>query len=187
MRCLRRNSNQRSSWYSIPLAHSTDRSAASCVFKSCCFWVSNVFPDLKDELRFEPHLIGPHSFKINQIRKDLITDELIEERNKEYRLMLIGKGVSSSLKLSEELREVIEEFKEFLHDLTEDEILTFVYVLYLEYISESTRWDRLRPKRKEIAMPILKKSKVSFAQAAKIAGDEQHFIRRQFEKEGRQD
>ncbi|MDH7508937.1 MAG: UPF0175 family protein [Methanomassiliicoccales archaeon] len=134
------------------------------------FLVSNVFPELKDELRFEPHLMGPYSFKVSQILEDLITDELVEKRKGGYKLTQTGGRTFSSLTLPRELRNVIEEFKDILPDLTEDELLVFVYALYPDYISESTRWDRLRPKRKELAASILRKSKVSFSQAARIAG-----------------
>ena len=69
-----------------------------------------------------------------------------------------------------ELLIVVEDFKDFLNDLPDKEILTFVYVSYPDYISESAKWDELKPERIKIAVSLLKKEKVSFGKAVEISG-----------------
>ena len=50
-------------------------------------------------------------------------------------------------------------FKEFLNDLPDEEILAFIYVSYPDYISESAKWDELKPERIKIAVSLLRKEK----------------------------
>ncbi|WP_050559664.1 UPF0175 family protein [Methanocaldococcus villosus] len=74
------------------------------------------------------------------------------------------------LKPKPELKEVLEDFKEFIHDLTDDEILAFIYVSYPKYTKESIKWDELKKRRANLAISLLKKQKISFGKAAQIAG-----------------
>lgn len=134
------------------------------------FLTSNVFPDYKELIDFEPHLFGPFSEDIEVIIEDLIRIGLVDNKGDKY--FLTGRGISlfSHLKPADELMRVIEDFKGFLNDLTNDELLTFVYVSYPEYIEESIKWDQLKGKRVMIALSLLKKQKISFTKAVDIAG-----------------
>jgi len=134
------------------------------------FLVSNVFGDLQDLLMYEPHLYGPYSEVVENVLQSLIRLELIKDSRKGYGLTEEGKKVFNSLTPKKELARVMNDFKEFLNDLDNDELLAFIYVSYPDYIKESVKWDELRPKRKELAIRLLKKGKISFSKAAEIAG-----------------
>ena len=69
-----------------------------------------------------------------------------------------------------EVKDAIIDFKGFLNDLTDDEVLVFVYVSYPQFIAESARWDKLKRKRIDIAISLLNKEKISFSKASEIAG-----------------
>ncbi len=134
------------------------------------FLISNVFPDYKELIDFEPHHFGPYSEDIVVIVEDLIQLGLVESKGNQFFLTERGVDIFSQIRPAERLMRVIEDFKEFLDDLTNDEILTFVYVTYPEYIEESKRWDQLQGKRVNIAISLLKKQKISFDKAVEIAG-----------------
>ena len=134
------------------------------------FLTSNVFPDYKELIDFEPHLFGPFSEDIEVIIDDLIRIGLVDNKGDKYFLTRRGIKLFSHLKPADELMRVIEDFKDFLNDLTNDELLTFVYVSYPEYIEESIKWDQLKGKRVMIAISLLKKQKISFTKAVEIAG-----------------
>ncbi len=134
------------------------------------FLVSNVFGSLEDLLMYEPHLYGPYSEVVDNVLQSLIRLGLVKGTKRGYYLTDEGKKVFNSLTPKEELVRVITDFKEFLNDLSNDELLAFIYVSYPEYIKESVKWDELKPKRKRLAISLLKKGKVSFSKAAEIAG-----------------
>jgi uncharacterized protein YwgA len=134
------------------------------------FLISNVFKEYKDLLEFEPHLFGPYSETLDYIVQDLQKLGLIEASGSKYKLTEKGFELYKHLKPKKELIEVITDFKEFLNDLPDDDILAFVYVSYSEYIGESAKWDELKKNRVEIAVSLLKKEKVSFGKAVEISG-----------------
>ena len=135
------------------------------------FLVSTVFPKLNNLLEFEEHLFGPYSERINYVLDDLIKLGLAEKKGKStYQLTELGYELYKRLKPRPELIEVIEDFKELLHDLSDNEILAFIYVSYPNYIKESAKWDELKGKRIGIAISLLKKEKISFEKASQVAG-----------------
>jgi Uncharacterised protein family (UPF0175). len=134
------------------------------------FLISNVFENFKALLEFEPHLYGPYSEAVDDILDDLISLGLIDKEDSRYVLTKKGIDIYNHLKSRKELVDVIEDFKNFLKDLSGDEILVFVYVLYPEYIGESIVWDDLKKDRIKIAKSLLRKEKISFGKASEIAG-----------------
>jgi hypothetical protein len=83
-----------------------------------------------------------------------------------------GQEVANRLKLktSTETEEIISEMKAFLNDLSQDELLGFIYFSYPDMALESIKFDRIKAKRGEIAISLYRKKKVSLGKAAQIAG-----------------
>jgi len=134
------------------------------------FLTSNVFKEYKDLLEFEPHLFGPYSETLEYIVEDLQKLGLIEIDNSRYKLTNEGLKVYKQLKPKKDIMEVIEDFKEFLNNLSDEEILAFIYVSYPDYIKESVKWDQLKLNRVKIAISLLRKEKISFGKAVEISG-----------------
>lgn len=134
------------------------------------FLISNVFKEYKDLLEFEPHLFGPYSETLDYLVQDLQKLGLIEIEGSRYKLTKNGFELYQQLKPKRELMNVVEDFKEFLNDLPDEEILAFIYVSYPDYISESAKWDELKPERIKIAVSLLRKEKISFGKAIEISG-----------------
>ena len=134
------------------------------------FLISNVFKGFQNLLEFEPHLFGPYSETLDYVLESLIKLGLVKKEGSSYRLTGDGQELVGSLKPKPELINVINDFKSFLNDLSDDEILVFIYASYPQFISESVKWDELKPKRVSIAHSLLNKGKISFSKAAEIAG-----------------
>jgi len=134
------------------------------------FLISNVFKGFQNLLEFEPHLFGPYSETLDYVLESLIKLGLVKKEGSSYRLTDDGQELVGSLKPKPELINVINDFKSFLNDLSDDEILVFIYASYPQFISESVKWDELKPKRVSIAHSLLNKGKISFSKAAEIAG-----------------
>ena len=133
------------------------------------FLVTNVFEDLNDLLKYEPHLMGPYSERVDYLLKDLGQLGLVIVINSNYSLTPKGRNVFVRLKPKKELSDVIDDFKAFLNDLSDNEIMTFIYTFYPKYTSESTKWEELKQNRIEYANRLLLKGKVSFSKAAQMA------------------
>jgi uncharacterized protein YwgA len=133
------------------------------------FLVTNVFDDLQDLLKFEPNLMGPYSERIDYVLQDFERMGLVEVQGSNYSLTKKGEEVYIHLKPKAELANVINDFKDFLNDLSDNEVMTFIYTFYPKYTSESTKWNELKEKRIDYATKLLIKGKVSFSKAAQIA------------------
>ena len=134
------------------------------------FLLSKAFPDLGSLFDYQPHLLGPYSEVVETVLEDLISLGLVYQSASAYELTREGKHVLDQLKPKKELVQIIEDFKKFLNDLPDNEILTFVYVFYPEYISESAKWDELKGRRADIAVSMLRKEKISFSKALEMSG-----------------
>jgi uncharacterized protein YwgA len=134
------------------------------------FLFSNVFTDFKGLFRYEPHMLGPYSEAVENTLQSLIQLGMITDKSAKYQLTPEGLSLYKALAPMEEIVRVVSDFKEFLNDLSDDEILAFIYSTYPDFISESARWNRLKPRRVELAISLLRKKKVSFSKAAEIAG-----------------
>jgi len=60
--------------------------------------------------------------------------------------------------------------KSELNDLTEDELLGFIYFTFPEMTIESVKFEKIKPKRMNIALSLYAKSKISLGKALEIAG-----------------
>ena len=89
--------------------------------------------------------------------------------SKPDRLTPAGCYIYRSLKPKPQFVQVLEDFKEFLNDLPEDQVLTFVYVFYPDYIGESARWENLKEDRVRNSIAMLSRGKISFSKAAQVA------------------
>jgi len=108
------------------------------------FLVSNVFEDLKEEFEYEPHLLGPYSEELDNLSLELIKLGLVGKRGASFILTDWGKEEFKKLKPKKELKSVIIDFKKFLNDMPDDDVLTFIYVFYPDYTDESSKWDELK-------------------------------------------
>ena len=141
------------------------------------FILSNLFPVLDDETDYEPYFLGPHSEIVAGEAEQLSMSGLINAVSGNIRLT--KDGIEAYQKLmknaSENEIEKIEEFKDFLNDLTKDELLAFIYFSYPsveELEKESIEYKDLLPKRKKLAISLYKKEKLSAQKAAQIAGED---------------
>lgn len=134
------------------------------------FLVTEVFPEWNDLLEYESHLLGPYSERVDNILEDLIALGLVERFESTFRLTSDGQQIFVTIKPKSQIVEVMEDFKEFLNDLPDNQVLTFVYVFYPEYMGESARWEQLKKDRVKNAIAMLSRGKISFTKAAEVAG-----------------
>lgn len=140
------------------------------------FLLQNMFPNLAEETDFEPYFLGPHSEIVQDEAEQLKMSGLIKAEPGNIKLTPDGKAAFDVLIKKSEKAEVqkIEEFKEFLNDLSKDELLAFIYFGYpiTDLAKESIEYKVLLPKRKRLAISLYKKDKISAQKASQIAGED---------------
>jgi uncharacterized protein YwgA len=148
------------------------------------FLLERVFPELEQETDFEPYFLGPHSEIVQDETDELRRSGLLRIDKDGIQLSEEGKTIYRELATTASEVELskIAEFKEFLNDLSKDELLAFVYFSDLtdeNVESESIEYSDLLGKRKRLAMSLFAKGKVSAQKAAQIAGEDiQDFMSR---------
>lgn len=140
------------------------------------FLLQNLFTELADETDYEPYFLGPHSEIVADETEQLASSGLIMAGSGKLELTSEGKQVFNILKTKSNSKEIrkIEEFKELLNNMTHDELLAFTYFSYPspeELEKESIEYKNLLPKRKQLALSLCQKNKISAQKAAQIAGE----------------
>jgi len=134
------------------------------------FLIAKNIPQLEEEIDFEEDFLGPYS-EIADSELEQLKIENIVEKGK-LRLNAYGREIAKLLasKASEKLLQLISDIKSLLNNLTNDELLGFIYFSYPEFTTESLEFERIKKNRLPIAISLFEKRKISLGKAAEIAG-----------------
>jgi hypothetical protein len=140
-------------------------------FQKELFLASKNLPRLESETEFEGSLMGPYSENADAELDQLRIEGLIECDGK-IKLTAKGQEVADRLKqkASKETIELLSDMKSFINDLSEDEMLAFVYFSYPDMTIESIKLEEIQTKRVDLAMRLYRKRKTSICKSAQIAG-----------------
>lgn len=147
-----------------PIEHKVD-------IQKILFLTSMEYPDLfKDVFTFQKYKKGPYSERVDENVSVISNSGYIA--GAEFGLSDEGYMVYKEIekRVKEPLKSSILNNIDFVVGLSENELLTFIYVVFPEYTENSEVWDKLKPKRTKIAVSLLKKGKITASQAAYIAG-----------------
>lgn len=134
------------------------------------FLVSNVIEGLQEDLGYEPHLYGPYSETVENISEDLVSLGYVNQEGSKFSLTPKGREEYKRLKPSKEIIQLIDDFKAFLNDMTDEEVMIYIYSFYPDFIEESTKWDELKKYRVDRSIKLLQREKLSMGKAAAMAG-----------------
>jgi uncharacterized protein YwgA len=140
-------------------------------FQKEMFLIADYIDKIRDKADFIPHTFGPYSEAAESEMGNLKSLGLVKEEGSEYRITPNGvAALEMKPAFSPEEIEAIADFKEFLNDLTRDELLLFTYVSYPKFKEESAVYEQVIRKRIPTAVSLYKKGKVSLEKAAFLAG-----------------
>jgi len=142
------------------------------------FLISQNIEELEEDTDFEEDLLGPYSETVAEEFDQLIIEKIIKRRYPND-LSLHGTNIANVLinEITEEEREIIEDMKSFLNDLTEDELLGFIYFSYPQFTEESIKYEKIKDKRIDISLSLYEKNKISLGKASTISGlNQEEFI-----------
>lgn len=141
-------------------------------FQKELFLLAKNSDELAEQTDFEADFMGPYSESADEELEQLEFAKVVENEGNKLKLTGLGRDIAEILgkNTSDEEKEMIEDFKSELNDLTEDELLGFIYFTYPEMTTESIKIEKIKPKRKNIALSLFAKSKISLGKALEIAG-----------------
>jgi len=135
------------------------------------FFVSKNIPVLEEEADFEPDNFGPSSDAVANVLHELSMLGLVDTKKEYYHLSDYGEQIIKTIEdLPDKDKNVIDFMKNLFKNLSYDESLALVYCNYPEMTSESLVKDRIKFKRKNLALSLLRKGKITKAKAAEIYG-----------------
>ncbi len=135
------------------------------------FFISKNIPPLEKKADFEPDNFGPNSDAANNILHELSMLGLVNSENENYKLTEDGSKLINKLEgLSDQEGVIITFMKELFNNLNYYEALALVYCNYPDMTSESLVKEQIKQRRKNLAISLLKKDKISKSKAAEIYG-----------------
>ena len=141
-------------------------------FQKELFLLAKNSDELAEQADFEADFMGPYSESADEELEQLEFAKVVEKDGNKLKLTGLGRDIAEILEknTSDEEKEMIEDFKSELNDLTEDELLGFIYFTFPEMTIESVKFEKIKPKRMNIALSLYAKSKISLGKALEIAG-----------------
>lgn len=142
-------------------------------FQKEMFLISNYIDKVNEWAEFGPHFLGPYS-EISEASMDNLISMGLVEKKEGYTYKITSSGIRVlGLKqdlFSSEEKEAIADFKKFIDNLTDDEILLFIYASHPDFTIESVKYRAIMRTRVKDSISIYKKGVVSLEKAAFLAG-----------------
>lgn len=153
-------------------AGNNDPLKGKVAFQKEMFLIADYIEKIREQVEFIPHTFGPYSEVAENKMRNLKSLGLVKEKYHEYHITPNGVAVLSKSKsaFTEEQIDAIRGYKEFLNDLSRDEILIFFFVSYPDFIEKSAVYERVIRKRIPTALSLYTKGNVSLEKAAFLAG-----------------
>lgn len=153
------------------------------------FLIAKNIPKLQEEIDYSPHLKGPFSESIDEALEDLQKTDVLVIRGKydgDIDLSNTGKELAVKIKseIPSDVAKMMEDIKYFLNDLSEKELLAYIYFSFPEMTEESVLFEKIKDSRYQIALSLYSKGKISIGKASEIAGVSQEEFMRELKKRG---
>jgi hypothetical protein len=149
-------------------------------FQKELFLIAKNIQEVDEEASFISDFYGPFSENAKEQLDELELDEMVFKDGNRMFLSKLGSQVAQKIEqnIPKQRLEMISEFKRLLNDLTDEEVLTFVYFTFPEFTEESLVLEKIMKNRKSVALKLYKKEKISAQRAAEISGEPlERFIR----------
>ena len=133
---------------------------------------------IREDASYEPDLMGPYSDVIEEELIQLENLGIVSIDNNKISITPSGKQVAKILEKKEpvEVLQYIRDYKEFLNDLSQDELLCFVYSSRPDMRQESVKYEKLKPKMEKVLLNLVMKEKISKSRAAELLNKDLEYI-----------
>ena len=161
----------------ILLANTNDEPIKGNVkLQKMMFLLSDRLEEIKEQSSYDADNYGPYSEIITNEVEYLEDVGVLARNNNEIELTKEGKKIAKNLNYQEKTIELLNEYKEFLNDMTDDELLTYIYCAYPNMVIKSVEYQRLQPHMESHILSLIKKEKISLERAAELLDKSYKYI-----------
>ena len=142
------------------------------------FLLSNSIDDIREYGDFDAYLYGPYSETIDQELQYLGQIGVLSNTRGEIALTETGKEIAKDMTKNTAgvVLKALIKYKEIFNDLTNKELLAYVYSAYPDMAKESVEYENLRPNMEDHIMSLVKKHKISAQRAAELIKKPQTYV-----------
>ena len=142
------------------------------------FLLAERIEKIREDASYEPDLMGPYSDVLEEELTQLENLGIISIDDNKISITSSGKQIAKILekKESAEVLQYIKDYKEFLNDLSQDELLCFVYSSRPDMTKESVKYEKLKPKMEKVLLNLVIKEKISKSRAAELLNKDLEYI-----------
>ena len=142
------------------------------------FLLAERIEKIREDASYEPDLMGPYSDVLEEELTQLENLGIISIDDNKISITSSGKQIAKILekKESAEVLRYIKDYKEFLNDLSQDELLCFVYSSRPDMTKESVKYEKLKPKMEKVLLNLVIKEKISKSRAAELLNKDLEYI-----------
>lgn len=134
--------------------------------------ISRNVPLLRNQVAYDSFRYGSFSETVEEIKDQYQISKYVDSLKGTIELTTKGKELASQIwqHATPQTQKLVQDVKEEFNDMTEDELLLFMYVTYPDTAEDSDVKDRILQERFPLSVNLLKKCKVSLQKAAELAG-----------------
>ena len=150
------------------------------------FLLSNSIDDIREYGDFDAYLYGPYSETIDQELQYLGQIGVLSNTRGEIALTETGKEIAKDMtkNTASVVLKALVKYKEIFNDLTNKELLAYVYSAYPDMAKESVEYENLRPNMEDHIMSLVKKHKISAQRAAELIKKSQAYVMKRMKDDG---
>ncbi|TMI60899.1 hypothetical protein E6H12_09150 [Candidatus Bathyarchaeota archaeon] len=150
------------------------------------FLLSKLTGELEEKTEYDPNIMGSYSRIVDEVEDQFYISEYEERIGDSMKLSLEGKKLAEEVWLKADDREkrIVAGVKTLLNDMTQLELLGFIYTEYPETAVNSDRKAEVEAKRLEIAINLFQKGKVPLNKAAQVAKQSTEVFLQELKKRG---
>jgi len=129
-------------------------------YQKILFLFSNFKPKYLELFEYEPYNFGPYSEPAESIIEDFMVMGFVNKTNSQFFLTEKGKEIVENIKKNtdSELLDILDSLKNLANNLSDKELMTFIYLTFPEYTKNSTIWDKLKLELPTLIQSLEKKN-----------------------------
>ena len=142
------------------------------------FLLSDKLEAVKKKSCYDADNYGPHSEILDKEAQYLKQIGVLTSSMGKIALTGTGKKIAQELYMNEDdkLLKVLNNYKSFLNDMTQNELLTFIYSAYPDMTKKSVEYENLKPHMEKHVKSLLKKRKITSERASELLKIPQYVV-----------
>jgi predicted HTH domain antitoxin len=150
------------------------------------FLLSKLTGELEEKTEYDPNIMGSYSQIVDEVEDQFYISEYEERIGDSMKLSLEGKKLAEEvwLKANDREKRIVAGVKTLLNDMSQLELLGFIYTEYPETAVNSEKKAEVEARRLEIAISLLQKGKVPLDKAAQVAKQSTNSFLQELKKKG---